>query len=102
MVRRSTSSGEPANLKWRIQMERAKAGLGSRMAVPKRVAQKAKQRLKRQHNGAVPEVSAAALGTIEALERARAERQRHHRVKLLQQAVKKAKDAWFRAAVVTQ
>ena len=81
------------NLKWRQETLRAKAGLSSRMAIPKKIAQKTRQKLKRQANGAEVRFAPdnALQGQLLELSVERAKRQRHHLVKQLQQAAKKAK-----------
>ena len=81
-----------ANLKWELNMVRAKAGMGgSRMAVPKRVAQKKKAALRKSHNGAMPAVDEEVRARLADLEEAQRKRRRHHATKVLQQTIKKAK-----------
>ena len=76
------------NLRWEEQMTRAKLGLSSKMAVPKRVAQKRRRKLGPEEAAALGGAAAARLGVLQAAQR---ERRRHHLTKQLQAATKKAK-----------
>ena len=85
--------GKKVNLKWQQETLRAKAGLSSRMAVPKKIAQKARAKLKKQANGTEIRFGPddALQSKLFSISLERAKRQRHHLVKQLQQAAKKAK-----------
>mmetsp|Transcript_1497 Transcript_1497/g.2970 ORF Transcript_1497/g.2970 Transcript_1497/m.2970 type:complete len:499 (+) Transcript_1497:68-1564(+) len=87
------------NLRWKINMAKAKAGLYSSMAVPKKVSQKMKGRLKKMGEDKLPEIRKQAHEHLNALQAQLAQRQRHHRVKQVQQAVKKAKAFVLRKVV---
>ena len=77
MVAPSPAHAPPRNLRWDINMLRAKAGLGSNMAVPRRMAQKAKKRAAGAGRAAVRE----QLRSLTALQ---AERRLFHASKQLQ------------------
>ncbi len=86
-------SARKQNIKWQLSMLRAKAGIAPKapMAVPKRVAQKAKARFKK--HGAAPRASDPALrAQLETLESARRVRGQHHQTRQLSKAIKKSKD----------
>eukprot|EP00966_Prymnesium_polylepis_P140116 3236665-Prymnesium_polylepis.1 len=61
------------------------------MAVPKRIAQKARSKIKRSNEGALPAVSGAQLERVLQLERKQQAAQQRHLLKQLQQVIKKAK-----------
>ena len=85
--------GKKVNLKWQQETLRAKAGLSSRMAVPKKIAQKARAKLKKQANGTEIRFGPddALQSKLFSISLERAKRQRHHLVKQLQQAAVLAK-----------
>ena len=85
----TTSKTKKQNLKWAASVLKAKAGISSKMAVPKKIAQKsrAKLRKKGQNIGG----DDALQSRIASIDAERRQRQRHHLVKQLQQAAKKAK-----------
>ena len=57
----SSSSGDAKglarkrNLKWAASVLRARAGISSKMAVPKRIASKRRGELRRKNDGALPQ-----------------------------------------------
>ena len=79
------------NLKWELNVLRAKAGLPSKMAVPKRIAQKARSKLKRAHEGALPSMSGSQLQRTLQLEQKQAKARVRHLIKQLRQGIKKAR-----------
>ena len=80
------------NLKWAQETLRAKAGLSSKMAIPKKIAQKSRAKLKRANGTNQGTATDSVLqAKLQALVAERARRQRHHLVKQLQQACKKAR-----------
>eukprot|EP00308_Calcidiscus_leptoporus_P003347 CAMPEP_0119360958 /NCGR_PEP_ID=MMETSP1334-20130426/8408_1 /TAXON_ID=127549 /ORGANISM="Calcidiscus leptoporus, Strain RCC1130" /LENGTH=97 /DNA_ID=CAMNT_0007375875 /DNA_START=1 /DNA_END=290 /DNA_ORIENTATION=+ len=72
-------------------MTRARAGISSSMAVPKKVAQKARGRLKKAHEGRIPQMGEGVSGRLHLLESAQRQRRRHHLTKQLGASMKKAK-----------
>ena len=74
------------NLRWDINMLRAKAGLSSNMAVPRRVAQKTRQKLAvKKRAGTAQAVGGDVVrGRLNELQRLQAERRLFHYAKLLQ------------------
>lgn len=80
-----------ANLSWERAKTLAKAGLHTKSAIGKKIAQKARTRLKRSNNGMVPKADEATQARLRSLEVERASRQRHHLIKLIVQAAKKAR-----------
>lgn len=83
------TSAKPRNLRFDINMLRAKAGLGTNMAVPRRVAQKQKQKLRRRDpNGADRPADAGGRRALREqlgeLQRLQAERRLFHLSKQLQ------------------
>lgn len=81
------------NLKWASALLRARNGIGgSRMAVPKKIAQKARSQLKRKHHGQLPKHMDQVLeAQLHQLEVDKLSQQRHHLVKKLAQGAKKAR-----------
>lgn len=82
------------NLKWATHVLRAKAGFNSKLAVPKKIAQKARAKLKRTHGseGKSFRPDASSLKErLEVLGQKKAARQQHHMVKQLMQSAKKAR-----------
>ena len=80
------------NLQWAASVLRAKAGIMSSqpMAIAKKVAQKARSKIKRKH-GTVPAPSVELQMQLQSISAERAARQLHHLVKQLVQAAKKAR-----------
>mmetsp|Transcript_9268 Transcript_9268/g.20208 ORF Transcript_9268/g.20208 Transcript_9268/m.20208 type:complete len:415 (-) Transcript_9268:336-1580(-) len=87
------------NVRWQLEMTRARAGLASSMAVPKKVAQKARGRLKKTHEGHVPKVTEDVAQTLHSLALVQRNRRLHHATKLLGACVKKAKSFLVRKLV---
>ena len=87
------------NIKWELNVARAKAGLPSKMAVPKRIAQKARSKLKKTNEGALPLVKGAQLERMVQLQRKQASAQQRHLLKQLQQGVKKARTFLMRKLI---
>ena len=69
------------------------------MAVPKKIAQKARAKLKRRNNGELPQPDEELHSTLRALESERLSRQRHHLMKQLQQVAKKSRALLLRKLV---
>ena len=92
MVASSSGGRKPTkvNLKWNAEILKAKAGISSKMAVPKRIASKTRNQLKKKA-GARPAVDEALQARLNALGAERLQRQRHHLAKQLVQAAKKAR-----------
>ena len=82
----------PQNLQWAASVLRAKDGIMSSqpMAIAKKVAQKARSKIKRKH-GTVPAPSVELQMQLQSISAERAARQLHHLVKQLVQAAKKAR-----------
>ena len=89
----SASSSLPrrANLQWEVSKLRAKSGMRTVSAIGKKIAQKARVRLRRANEGAVPKPDDAVRSRLRLLQEERVARQRHHMIKQLVQAAKKAK-----------
>lgn len=92
-MKTKSPSCKPAkvNLPWAASMLRAKAGLNTKMAIGKKVAQKARARLKKAHGGVLPSPSEDLHDRLRTMAEQRAARQRHHLIKQLQQAAKRAR-----------
>ena len=91
MVGEQKEGARTKNLKWTASVLRARAGISSKMAVPKKIAQRSRTRLKRANNGVLPRPDEGLRSRLAALDSERLQRQRHHQVKLLVQAAKKAR-----------